>query len=95
VEIVKETLVEIKDVKEEVEEVPKEENIEEKYPPSKNSVDAELLDQPAGTEDIIAPFSQWAENRLVEESLLKDGTKKESEPDEESNAATQYKTLTR
>jgi hypothetical protein len=87
VEIVNDTLEEIKEVKEEVEEVPKEETIEEKYPSSENSVDEELLDQPTDTEDIIAPFSQWAEKKLVEEALLKDATKKESEPEIESNGA--------
>ena len=67
--------------------MPKEETVEEKYPPSESYVEEELLDQPAGTEDIIAPFSQWAEKKLVEEALLKDATKKESEPEVESIGA--------
>ena len=48
-------LEEIKELKEVDEEVPKEETIADEYPPRESSVEEELLDQPAGTEDIIAP----------------------------------------
>lgn len=68
-----------------IEEVPKEDKMDEKYPPSESSVEEELLETPVETEDVIAPFSQWAEKKLVEEALLKDATKKESEPETESN----------
>lgn len=55
VEIVNNALEEIKELKEVDEEVPKEETIADEYPPRESSVEEELLDQPAGTEDIIAP----------------------------------------
>jgi hypothetical protein len=43
----------------------KEETIEDKYPPSESSVDEELLDQPAGTEDIIASYLSCGRRRIL------------------------------
>jgi len=57
---------------------------DEKYSHSESAVDEELLEQPDPV-DVIAPFSQWAEKKLVEEALLKDATKKETEPEAETN----------
>jgi len=44
---------------------------------SESSVQEEPIEQPSEQPDVIAPFSQWAEQKLVEEALLKN----EMEPD--------------
>jgi len=69
-----------------IEELPKNDSIE--LPTEGNAVEEELLNPPVETEEEkIAPFSQWAEKKLVEEALLKDASKKEIEPESESNGA--------
>merc|ERR1719228_3140182 len=94
-ETVNNTIIEEPELKT-VEEIPTE---DVKFPPSESSVGEELLEEPTATlpteteEEKIAPFSQWAEKKLVEEALLKDATKatkKETEPESESSGAASH-----
>jgi len=71
---------------EEMEEVPEEEmeegNAETgqggEFIAGENAVEEELL-EPAPPQDVIAPFSQWAEKKLEEQAAMKEAGKTESE----------------
>jgi len=64
-----------------------------------NSVGEELLDKPIVEpeeeehEEVIAPFSRWAEKKLEEEALLKDFTRNEIEPEVESRGVLSHQNL--
>jgi len=78
---------------EEMEEVPEEEMEEDnaetgqdgEFIAGENAVEEELLEPPP-PQDVIAPFSQWAEKKLEEQAAMKEAGKTESEAESAGDA---------
>jgi len=82
-EVQTQTEKEIEDKKESSDvELSKETEENSHFDRKESAVDEEpIVEEEPPSEDVIAPFSQWAEKKLEEQAALKDATKKDVEPD--------------